>query len=317
MRQVDLHTHSWYSDGSLSPAALVEEASQKGLEVLALTDHDGTFGVDEALAAGERFGVQVIGGVEFSSYLETLDCTMHILGLGIDHNEANIQDRILWMREKRRERNERMLAIFRQMGISLEKEELQVYPGQEYIGKPNIARALVRRGYASSVSEVFRSEQLLASPRLKIARRDRVAAKEAIDLIHGAGGLAVLAHPYKVFWKDRISPVGREFDDPAHLDYREKMAAILDKLIALGLDGMECFYSSHSRRETEYLCALAKGRGLMITAGSDYHGSQMRENVRMAGCWQGWEEDAVPEALAAVDAAANAALRRMERYRKR
>lgn len=305
MKWVDLHTHSWYSDGGLSPSALVEEASQKGLEALALTDHDGAFGIEEALAAGKRFGVQIIGGVEFSSYLDTLDCTMHILGLGIDPKETAIQSRIHWMREKRKERNERMLDILSQMGITFEKEELQLYPGQEYIGKPNIARALVRRGYASSVMEVFQSEELLGSSRLKIVRRDRVSAKESIELIHGAGGIAVLAHPYKVFWKGRISPAGREFDDAFHEEYREKMTMILDRLIALGLDGIECFYSSHSRRETEYLWELAKERNVMITAGSDYHGSQMRENVFLAGCWKGWEEEGLPEALEAVEASVN------------
>lgn len=313
MKKIDLHTHSWYSDGNLSPCALVEEASRKGLEIVALTDHDGTFGIDEALAAGEHFGVQVIGGVEFSSYLETLDCTMHILGLGIDHRQKHMRERILWMREKRKERNDRMLDIFRRMGISLTKEELQVYPGQEYIGKPNIARALVKRGYAASVAQVFRSERLLASPQLKIVRRDRVTAAEAIDLIHGAGGMAVLAHPYKVFWEGRISPAGRQFDDPAHLAYREKMTVILDKLVALGLDGMECFYSSHGREETEYLCRLAQQRGLRITAGSDYHGSEMREDVRLAGCFQGWEEEQLPWAVEEAAKAAADALLNMRR----
>lgn len=313
MKHMDLHTHSWCSDGNLSPEALVSEAAAGGVTVLALTDHDGTFGIEEALEAGRRLGVSVVGGVEFSSYLDTWDCTMHILGLGVDHREEHLRERILWMREKRKERNERMLAIFREMGISLEKEEMQVYPGQEYIGKPNIARALVNRGYASSIAEVFQSERLLAAPQLKIVRRDRVAAEEAIGLIHGAGGLAVLAHPYKVFWKGRISPSGREFDDPVHLDYRRKLGPILDKLTALGLDGMECFYTSHSLPETEYLCGEARRRKLMITAGSDYHGPEMRENVVLAGCWKGWEEEELPWAVQAVSEAAKAALKRMER----
>ena len=308
MKKIDLHTHSWYSDGGVSPSELVREASEQGLDILALTDHDGTFGIDEAVKAGRQYGVQVIGGVEFSSYLETFDCHMHILGLGIDWNEPSMQEKMIWIREKRKERNARMLDIFHQLGFDLTMEDMQVYPGQDYVGKPNMARALVNRGYASSVREVFESEKMLKAPQMKVVRRDRVPAEEAIRLIHNAGGLAVLAHPYKVFWKDRVSPSHRDFDDPVHQDYRQKLELILDKLVGRGLDGMECFYSSHSRRETEYLCNLARERGLMITAGSDYHGAQMREGVSLAGCWKGWEMEVVPDAVKAVETAAIAAL---------
>lgn len=301
MKKIDLHTHSWRSDGGLSPTELVREAAEIGLEVMALTDHDGTFGIGEALEAGERFGISVIGGVEFSSYLETFDCHMHILGLGIDPEEPGMAEKMVWIREKRRERNVRMLEIFRQLGFELEIEDMQVYPGQDYVGKPNMARALMNRGYASSINEVFESPKMLKAPEMKVVRRDRVPAEGAIELIHNAGGLSILAHPFKVFWEGRISPSRRDFDDPVHLAYREHFEGILEKLVTRGLDGMECFYSSHTAEETKYLCDLAQKYGLKITAGSDYHGANMREGVTLGGCWKGWEEELVPEAVKAVE----------------
>ena len=298
---IDLHTHSWCSDGGIPPKELVKEAAELGVEILALTDHDGTYGIEEAVEAGKRLGVSVIGGVEFSSYLETFDCHMHILGLGIDPKEKGMAEKMIWIREKRRERNAQMLDIFHQLGFELEAEDMQLYPGQDYVGKPNMARALVNRGYASTITEVFESPKMLKAPEMKVVRRDRVAAEEAIQLIHNAGGLAILAHPFKVFWEGRISPSRRDFDDPVHIQSRAHFETILDKLVARGLDGMECFYTSHSKEETEYLCALAERKGLMITAGSDYHGKQMREGVELLGCWKGWEEELVPEAVKAVE----------------
>ena len=301
MKKIDLHTHSWCSDGGISPAELVREAAEQGLDILALTDHDGTYGIAEAMTAGERYGVQVIGGVEFSSYLETFDCHMHILGLGIDWTEERMAEKMIWIREKRKERNARMLEIFHQLGFELTMEDMKLYPEQDYVGKPNMARALVNRGYASSITEVFESKKMLKAPEMKVVRRDRVSAEEAIQLIHGAGGLAILAHPFKVFWEGRISPSRRSFEDPIHAQYRRHFESILEKLVARGLDGMECLYSSHSREETEYLCTLAEKHGLLITAGSDYHGANMREGVSLAGCWKGWENEVVPQAIQLVE----------------
>lgn len=311
MKRIDLHTHSWCSDGGQSPEELVREAAEQGLDILALTDHDGTYGIEAALEAGKHCGVDVIGGVEFSSYLETYDCHMHILGLGIDWSEARMAEKMIWIREKRKERNARMLDIFHQLGFELTMEDMKLYPEQDYVGKPNMARALVNRGYASSIQEVFESERMLKAPQMKVVRRDRIPAEEAIELIHGAGGLAILAHPFKVFWEGRISPSRHPFDDPIHEQYRRHFETILEKLVTRGLDGMECFYSSHSREETEYLCTLAQKHGLWITAGSDYHGANMREGVRLAGCWKGWEQELVPDAVKAVERSANALVARM------
>lgn len=283
---IDLHLHSWYSDGSLSPERLIQEAKRRGMGAVALTDHDGTFGIQEALVAGKECGVAVVAGVELSSFLKTSDCTMHILGYGIHWKQEDLQRRMEEIRGQRRERNERLLRVLNELGFALSAEEMQLYPGQDYIGKPNIARALVNRGYAKSVEEVFASPQMLAAPQVRAIHRQKIAAEEAIRLIHGAGGAAILAHPMKVFYNGRPQVRSFAFDSATHGTYRERLEEILQKLITLGLDGMECFYHNHRREETEYLLQLAWDNDLLITAGSDYHGPGMRSGVEVGSCWQ-------------------------------
>ncbi len=277
---IDLHTHTWYSDGTLSPRQLVEMAAEKGIDTLAITDHDGIFGLREGAEAAAERGVRFICGVEFSAKLPLGDgekqaAYMHILGYGFDPEDPALLARLAHIREQRKERNQKMLKALEDLGYPLTKEEIQVYPGQEYIGKPNFARALVLRGYAADTAEAFASERLMAAPSIKAIHREKIQAAEAVALIRGAGGFASLAHPFKVSW------TGKWEEDPA--SHPARIEEILQQLIGLGLTGLECCYSSHTAAQERWLVELAAKYQLIATAGSDYHGPGMKKNIELGG----------------------------------
>ena len=284
---IDLHTHTWYSDGTLSPAQLVGMAAEKGIDTLAITDHDGIFGLGEGAEAAAEKGIRFICGVEFSASLPlggrgwqpcgggTPRAYMHILGYNFDPENAALLARLADIREQRKARNEKMLKALRNLGYPLTKEEIEVYPGQDYIGKPNFARALARRGYAADTAEAFASEHMMAAPSIRGIHRDKIEAEEAIALIRGAGGFTALAHPFKVSW-----PGKREEAAEVH---PARIEEILRRLVGLGLTGLECCYSSHTAEQERWLTELAAKYQLIATAGSDYHGPGMKKNVELGG----------------------------------
>jgi 3',5'-nucleoside bisphosphate phosphatase len=275
---VDLHLHTYYSDGTLSPAALVQRAAERGVTTIAVTDHDGLDGVTEALAAGEREGVCVIPGIEFSAGIEDEDLPSfipqypgqeifaHILGYEIDLRTPELNTEILKIREQRRARNEKLLRVLNTMGYELTSDDLLQRSGQSYIGKPNFAFALKKRGYINELREAFADGAYLRHPEAKKVHREKIHAQKAISLIREAGGTAVLAHPLKI---NALKCADGRF--------YENLAGFLDLLQSWGLGGMECRYSSHTEEEEETLIALAKKQGLVITAGSDFHGPEFNK----------------------------------------
>lgn len=276
LHAIDLHTHTWYSDGTLSPAQLVKMAKEKGIETLAITDHDGTYGLAEGKAAAEKYGIRFICGLEFSAVLSgPVSVYMHILGYGFDPENGPLRKRIDEIREQRKTRNEAMRRALEELGYPLSAEDLEVYPGQDYIGKPNFARALAVRGYAADIQEAFASDRMMASPAVKAVHREKIEAAQAIELIRGAGGFAALAHPYK------ISYAGKWNDEPEV--FLRKLEGTVSELTRLGMEGMECCYSSHSPEQERELLALAEKYQLKVTAGSDYHGPGIKKNVELGG----------------------------------
>lgn len=278
----DLHLHTFYSDGLLSPAQLVKRAKNLGMKYIAITDHDGIGGVCEAMDAGKALGVHVVPGIEFSVELwdasqsgtSAQDGTsvqpvehiayMHILGYGIDPDNVPLKiatERIL---QQRKQRNEQMLAVLRDKGYVLHDDDLKVYPQQTYVGKPNFAKALAKKGYAADVGEAFQSEALLRAPEIRQIHRTKIHAKDAIALIHEAGGKAVLAHPMKVAYREKAKREPEMFLS----DLKE----IVRHLVGLGLDGMECYYSKHTPEQTEALLRIADSWNLFVSAGTDFHG---------------------------------------------
>ena len=221
---VDLHTHSTYSDGLLSPAALVEEAAARGVRFLALTDHDTVAGIAEARAAGGRHGVEVIPGVELSAALAP-GAEVHLLGYCVDVTDAALLAGLAAYARAREERMERMVDRLRRVGAPVDPDRVRVIAGHGTVGRPHLARALVEAGHAADVADAF--ARYVGSGRPAFVPRPRVDPRDAIALVRAAGGVPVLAHPY--------SAGGVE--------------SVLDRLVPAGLAGMEVrLRRIHSRR---------------------------------------------------------------------
>jgi predicted metal-dependent phosphoesterase TrpH len=269
---IDLHLHTYYSDGTMSPEELVRLAKESGVDTIAITDHDGMGGLNEGMEAGKRQGVHVIPGIELSTE-DDRGVYMHILGYCFDRENEELKSEVELIRRKRVERNEKLLAALREIGCKLTNEDLQLREGQDYIGKPTFALALMRKGYVSSPKEAFKEGHFMRSDAVRRVHREKISAKRAIELIRGAGGIPVLAHPMK------ISHLTKEEGDGFFKELDQQLA----KLKEWGLAGMECYYSSHQPADTERLVAMAKRHRLIITAGSDFHGEELDKNIVIGG----------------------------------
>lgn len=269
---IDLHLHTYYSDGTMSPEELVALARKNKVETIAITDHDGMGGLAEGMEAGKRLGVHVIPGIELSTEDEE-GVYMHILGYCFNWNNEALKNEVEGIRRKRAERNEKLLAALREIGCKLTKEDLQLREGQDYVGKPTFALALMRKGYVSTPKEAFKEGRYMRSEVVRSVHREKISAKKAIELIREAGGIPVLAHPMK------ISHLTKGEED----DFFEMLDKQLCKLKSWGLAGMECYYSSHLPQDRSRLVSMAQKHQMIITAGSDFHGSEFDKNITIGG----------------------------------
>ena len=239
----DLQSHSTYSDGALPPAEVVKLARDAGVQVLALTDHDTVDGVTEALsAAGD---IRIVPAVELSSvHGEHED--LHILGYGLDHTDAALLATLADFRQDRIRRILAMAEKLRALGFTIDPARLQ----HESPGRPHLAAALLEDNDLNlSKNEVFAQYLVPGTP--TYVGRSRPTVKQAIEVIHAAGGLAVWAHPY---WDV------------------EQAEGALREFAADGLDGVEAFYVTHTEEQTRHLHALARELGLITTGSADFHG---------------------------------------------
>jgi len=251
--RIDLHTHSKVSDGTDEPADLVAKAAAAGLEVVALTDHDTFDGLDEAVAAGERWGVQVVRGVELSCSHQGQ--SVHLLGYGVEETAEPLAGEMIKIREGRSGRLAPVLAKLAALGLPLSEAEVFAQVGSSpSVGRPHIADALVRAGYVRDRTEAF--DGYLAEGGPAHVPRYSVSVGVAIDLVHRAGGAAVIAHPWGR---------GREQTLPA--DVLEEFAT------EHRLDGVEVDHQDHEPATRSRLRAVASRLGLLATGSSDYHGT--------------------------------------------
>ena len=245
MSQVDLHLHSTASDGQYTPTELVRLALEGGLQVIALTDHDTTEGIEEALSAAYGTDLRVIPGVEISTDVPG-NHEVHILGYYIDPSYVPLQEALAKLRESRVERVHKVLALLAQAGCPVSLEQVSALAGEGAVGRPHIAQAMVEANYVSSVESAFRFHLGRGAP--AYVPRPKLSPQRAIQLVLEAGGVPVLAHPGHVI--EHIPSLARA-----------------------GLVGLEVFYVGYPKAEQDFLIGLAQKHNLIVTGGSDFHGA--------------------------------------------
>ncbi len=257
---IDLHTHSYFSDGTKSPAELVQLASVSGVTALALTDHDTMDGVAEAMAVSVKYDVEVVPGVELSVVHK--EHVLHILGYYVDPLQKDLAGALAVLQKARDRRNEKIIVKLQDLGIEATLEELRLISGVGQTGRPHIARLLMNHGVVRSMNEAFNT--YLGKNCKAHVGRFAYSAKEAIGFICAAGGLAVLAHPIQVDKTLRV------------------LNSLLPVLKSYGLEGIETYYPSQKKKMRKRIRQFAEKSDLLLTGGSDYHGD-IRPGTRLAG----------------------------------
>lgn len=248
MAEIDLHTHSTASDGTLSPAELLQHAEAIGLRAIALTDHDTVAGLEEAAQAAKK--VEFIRGCELSVHFP--NGSMHILGLWLPRRMQFLPALLHDLGKKRTQRNEQILENLRRHGVTIEDAELQTFAAGGVVGRPHVARLLVEKGHASSIHEAFHLWLRPGTP--GYAPKAKLLPHQAISVLKNEGATVILAHPSTL----NLDP--------------EPLEALLRELKAAGLDGMEVYYSLHTPTQTRLFAELCRRLDLLESAGSDFHG---------------------------------------------
>lgn len=249
---IDLHIHSSFSDGACTPSELVALAEKLDVRVLAIADHDSVAGIDEAIAAGGAAGIDIIPAVELSvQFKEWQD--VHLLGYGIDYTDKHFLKNLDTFRQRRDGRNDEILDRVNDMlrgegRVELERERVRSF-ARDAIGRPHIARALIERNYADSVEDAFKRYLVPCN-----VPKFYWPIAEAIAEIHRIGGVAVLAHPTSISKDTGI------------------LGSVIAALQDAGLDGIEVYNNMGWPLEIEFLRRTAEASGLLMTAGSDFHG---------------------------------------------
>ena len=249
---IDLHTHSTASDGTLSPTELVKLAKEIGLDAIALTDHDTLSGLPEALAAGKECGIEVIPGCELSLDSPEGAGWMHVVALWVPDDAAELQQAFDWVIEGRKNRNHEIVDKLRNMGINITYEAVAARAGGT-IGRPHFAQELVSLGVVSSINEAF-SVWLGDDGRAYVPKR-KLKPEKALPVLKSIGATPILAHPFALGLNN------------------EATESLVRDLMELGLEGIEVYYSEHSEAQTAAYKDMAERLGLLMSGGSDFHGS--------------------------------------------
>ena len=245
MKFADLHLHTQFSDGTFTPEELAGHGARLGFAALALTDHDTVEGCARMEAACTAAGIEFIPGAELTA--EYNDTELHVLGYFLDTHNQKLLAEIAKFQAVRQNRIHEMVARINEMGVPLEVDSVFALANCKSPGRPHVARAMVKAGLVSHLDEAF--ERFLKKNRPAWVPKKKVSALEAIELVHQAGGLAVMAHP------------GLNRTDE-----------IIPALVDAGLDGIECFHTKHSTATSERYLEIAEKFNLLITGGSDCHG---------------------------------------------
>lgn len=262
--RVDLHIHSTASDGTLSPSQILALAERLNLKAIAITDHDAVEGNIEALESGIPETLDFLTGVEISaspppSFEDS--GTLHILGYGFDVRDPGLNMLLQNLQAARRNRNPQIIERLNAEGISISLDDVAKACGKCQLGRPHIARYLVQRGFADSIDDAF--DTFLGRGRPAYVEKFRISCETALQAIHQAGGLSVLAHPFIL---KNVT--------------RQRLESLIVTLKQQGLEGIEVFYPEHSPRQVSLYTELAQRHALIMTGGTDYHGAN-RPDIQM------------------------------------
>ncbi|MCK5312580.1 MAG: PHP domain-containing protein, partial [Desulfobacteraceae bacterium] len=254
---IDLHIHSTASDGSFSPSEILNLSLDAGIKAIALTDHDSIDGVREVMKIGVPWPLEFITGVEISCEPPKDfpdNSSLHILGYGFDLENKDMNSILKKLQQARADRNPLIIKKLNDLGFDISIEEAEEISGDGQTGRPHIAQVMVERGFIASFGEAF--DKYLGKGKKAYVDKYRATCKEAIEIIHNAGGVSILAHP-------GILKDSKKFSV-------EKLVKDLKKF---GLNGVEAYYTSHNHKQTTSFIDLAQKQNLIVTGGSDFHGS--------------------------------------------
>lgn len=245
IKKSDLHIHTTFSDGSLTPYEVVKWASQKNIYAIAISDHDTIEGIECAINSSKLYDIIIIPGIELSCIFE--DEEIHLLGYYFDLLNADLIETLKILKLSRETRGEKIIKKLNKLGFSLTIQEVYNIVGKGVIGRPHIAKAMVDKNYVSSVQEAF--DKYLNRYRPAYVDRYRLSLREGINIIHRAGGVAVIAHPGLI-----------------------RNENIFNETLKMEIDGIEAIHSKHSPQDILRYRQVANENRLIITGGSDFHG---------------------------------------------
>lgn len=254
MQYIDLHTHTTASDGTYTPSALVDYALSKKLAAIAITDHDTIDGIMPAKKhLGDSTSLEIISGIEFSTNAPHLKSDIHILGLYIDENDKHFIQSLETIVQSRNDRNHQMIAKLCDIGLTITMNDILKNSTNGIITRAHFGKALLEKGYIKNMNEAF--TKYIGTGCVAFVPRHKLTPERAIKLIRDCGGVAILAHPTLY-----------------HLNLRE-LDSLIEELVHAGLQGIEGLYSLYNKSEVSYLQDFAKQYNLVITGGSDFHGT--------------------------------------------
>lgn len=250
----DLHIHTAFSDGTCSPEEIVSLAKEAGLTAIAITDHDTVAGIDRAKQAGRSAGLEIVPGIELTT--EDFEAELHILGYFIDRRDPGLLQALMQIQQGREKRIFKICDKLAELGLELDPERVFALAGHRAAGRPHVAKAMIEAGLVKDFKEAFRKYINFRGP--AYVSHYKLSPAEAIKLIRAAGGLAVFGHP-AVSNCDQALP----------------------ELISAGLAGIEAYYSGHNSSQTRHYLGLAEKYGLLVTGGSDFHGTGAGREIKL------------------------------------
>ena len=254
---IDLHIHSTASDGSLTPAEIINRAQRLNLAAIAITDHDSIYGSKEALQAGIPPSLKFLTGIEISAAHPTFfpgSGSFHILGYCIRLDNQALNQALNRLREARKNRNPKIIKRLNELGLKISLEDVNPTIAHGQLGRPHIAQVMIKKGFVKSMDEAF--DKFLGAGKPAYVDKNRIGCEETIKMIRDAGGVPVLAHP-------ALLNINDDF----------QLEELIQNLIKIGMRGIEVYYPEHSPKQMQRYRELANKYNLLITGGTDFHGS--------------------------------------------